>query len=98
MRVARRRLWSFLGLGAVALQALSIFLATITTYIYVATNFQYCTPDQGACASFDLVPVPTHPYLWLGVLLFAVGSALLGVALVLRRRSPPRLRSAPAGA
>lgn len=97
MEVARRRLWSFLGLGAIGLQALSVFLATITTYIYVATNLQYCTPDQGACASFDLAPVPTHPYLWLGVVLFAVGSGLLVIAFVLRRRSPPRPRAAPVG-
>ncbi len=95
MGVAWRRLWPLLVIGAAALEVIAYLVATLTEYVYVATNFTYCTPDQGACASFDWVPVPTHPYVALGVVLGLSGIALLGAAILVRRRTPPRARLVP---
>jgi len=74
--------WLLLALGAVALQALSLFVGSVTKY---ATVVRPCASGPSPCLVGQLVP--TLPYLGLGVALFAGGTALMGAAISIRRRT-----------
>ncbi len=96
MRGPRRRppLWLLLAVGAVALQTLSLFVATAAHYVPVYAG--PCGLGFAQCLTVKLVP--TYPYVGLGIILFAGGAALMGAAVVLLRRSPRRLDPRPVSA
>ena len=82
----RHRLWLVVALVAVALQTLSLLLVNGTNRI--STQSPCGGFNVGGCLRSATIVV-THPYIFLGTLVFLVGAAVMGSAIFLLIRLTP---------
>ncbi len=86
MRPIRPPMWFGLAVGAVAIQTLALFVARRA--VIVIGNVGPCASALGPCAVAEITV--TYPFAWLGVAIYLVGAACMGVALFLLHRVPRR--------